>query len=136
LAVFGLFDADDPEHRAAGAAAALRCADGMRAELARLNAARADAARMPLALKIGVHTGPVVAGTIGAAARREATVLGAPVNVAARLEQLCRQHGRELLVSETTHQLAAAGGELRPVVMQAAVRLRGREEPVPVVALG
>jgi class 3 adenylate cyclase len=58
------------------------------------------------------------------------------VNVAARLEQLCRQHGRELLVSAATHQLAAAGGEPRAVVMQAAVALRGREEPVPVVALG
>ncbi len=136
LAVFGLFDADDPEHRAAGAAAALRCADGMRAELARLNAARVGAARVPLALKIGVHTGPVVAGTIGAADRHEYTVIGDTVNVAARLEQLCRQHGRELLVSATTHQLAAAGGERRVVVMQAAVTLRGRDEPVPVVALG
>jgi adenylate cyclase len=136
LAVFGLFDPDDAEHRAAGAAAALRCADGMRAELARLNTTRTDAARAPLALKIGVHTGPVVAGTIGAADRHEYTVIGDTVNVAARLEQLCRQHDRDLLVSAATHELAAAGGEPRAVVMQAAVALRGRDEPVPVVALG
>ena len=129
-------DLIDPEHRAAGAAAALRCADGMRAELVRLNVTRAGTARAPLALKIGVHTGPVVAGTIGAADRHEYTVIGDTVNVAARLEQLCRQHGRDLLVSETTHRLAAAGGEPRAVVMQAAVALRGRDEPVPVVALG
>ncbi len=136
LAVFGLFDPDDPPHRAAGAAAALRCADGMRAELARLNATRGGPARTPLALKIGVHTGPVVAGTIGAADRHEYTVIGDTVNVAARLEQLCRQHGRDLLVSETTHRLAADGGERRPVVMHAAVALRGRDDPVAVVALG
>jgi adenylate cyclase len=136
LAVFGLFDPDDAEHRAAGAAAALRCADGMRAELARLNGARAGMARPPLALKIGVHTGPVVAGTIGAADRHDYTVIGDTVNVAARLEQLCRQHGCDLLVSEITHRLAAAGGEPRATVMQAAVALRGRDEPVAVVAPG
>ncbi len=136
LGVFGLFDPDDPAHRAASAAAALRCADGMRAEIVRLNVARATTARPPLAIKIGVHTGPVVAGAIGAADRHEYTVIGDTVNVAARLEQLCREHGRDLLVSETTHRLAAAGGEVRAVVMQAAVALRGRDEPVPVVALG
>lgn len=135
LVVFGLFDPDDPAHRAAGAAAALRCVDGMREELARLNAGRIASGRAPLAIKIGVHTGPVVAGTIGAPDRYEYTVIGDTVNVAARLEQLCREHGRDLLISEATHRLAAAGGETRSVVMQATMALRGRDEPVPVVAV-
>jgi adenylate cyclase len=135
LAVFGLFDPDDPVHRAGSAAAALRCVDGMREELSRLNALRAVHGRAPLAIKVGVHTGPVVAGTIGAADRYEFTVIGDTVNVAARLEQLCREHGRDLLITEATHRLAAAAGEHRPVVMQASVALRGRDEPVPVVAV-
>jgi adenylate cyclase len=136
LVVFGLFEPDDPAHCAAGAAAALRCADGMRDELGRLNAARAAGGRPPLAVKIGVHTGPVVAGTVGAADRHEYTVIGDTVNVAARLQQLCREHGRDLLVSDATHRLATAGGEPRRVLMQAALALRGRDEPVAVVAPG
>ncbi len=136
LVVFGLFDPDDASHRAAAAAASLRCADGMRTQLERLNRGRAAAGRPPLALKIGVHSGPVVAGTIGAAERHEFTVIGDTVNVAARLQQLCREHGCDLLVSETTHHLAAAGGEPRPALMQAALRLRGRDEPVAAVGLG
>jgi adenylate cyclase len=136
LVVFGLFGPDDAERRGASAAAALRCADGMRADLVRLNAARVAAGRPPLELKIGVHTGPVVAGTIGAADRHDYTVIGDTVNVAARLQQLCRTHGRDLLVSETTHRLAAAAGEARRVVMRDAVVLRGRDEPVTVLGLG
>src|SRR5262249_51181867 len=116
--------------------AALRCADGMRAELDRLNLARVASGRPPLALKIGVHTGPVVAGTIGAADRHDYTVIGDTGNVAARLQQLCRTHGRDLLVSATTPRVAAAGGEARPVVRRDAVVRRGRDEPVTVLGLG
>src|SRR5262249_3505341 len=134
--VFGLFGPDDAERRGASAAAALRCADGMRAELDRLNLARVASGRPPLALKIGVHTGPVVAGTIGAPARHDYTVNGDTVNAAARLPQLCRTKGRDLRVWETTHRLAAAAGEARPVVMRDAVVLRGRDEPVTVLGLG
>src|SRR5262249_62141640 len=76
LVVFGLFGPDDAEGRGASAAAALRCADGMRAELDRLNAARVASGRPPLALKIGVHTRPGVARTIGAARRPGSTVAG------------------------------------------------------------
>src|SRR5262249_21532025 len=50
LVVFGLFGPDDAERRGASAAAALRCADGMRADLDRLNVARAASGRPPLAL--------------------------------------------------------------------------------------
>ena len=63
-------------------------------------------------------------------------MIGDTVNVAARLQQLCRTHGRDLLVSETTHRLAAAAGESRRVVMRDAVMLRGRDEPVTVLGLG
>src|SRR5262245_38439974 len=136
LVVFGLFEPDDPANRAAGAAAALRCDDGVRDCVGRLNAARIAGGRPPLAVKIGVHTGPVVAGTVGAADRHEYTVIGDTVNVAARLQQLCREHGRDLLVSEATHRLATAGGEPRRVLMRAALALRGRDEPVAVVAPG
>jgi adenylate cyclase len=133
LIVFGLF-ADGSG--ADGAAAAIRCAQGMLDRLVRLNADRTGTGRAPLGIKIGIHTGEVVAGLIGAADRHEYTVIGDTVNVASRLEQLCREHGCDLLVSETTWALAAGRGVPGEVTMRAAVALKGRDEPVRVFAIG
>src|SRR6185503_4466552 len=135
LVVFGLFGDGTGSDRAHGAAAALRCAHGMLDRLGQLNTARKSAGRAALGLKIGVHTGTVVAGLIGAADRHEYTVIGDTVNVAARLEQLCTEHGCDLLVSETTWSLAAAEGVAGEVTMRAAVALKGRDEPVRVFAI-
>jgi adenylate cyclase len=136
LVVFGLLD-DDPTHGpASGAAAAVRCALGMRERLAQLNEDRVALGHPPLGVKIGVHTGPVVAGTIGAADRHEYTVVGDTVNVAARLEELCRDHGCEVIVSAATWDLARAGGVRLPEAHTDAVRLRGRDEAVRVYRVG
>jgi adenylate cyclase len=136
LVVFGLLDDDPRRGPAAGAAAAVRCALGMRDKLDRLNADRVALGEPPLAVKIGVHSGPVVAGTIGAADRHEYTVVGDTVNVAARLEELCRDHDCAVIVSATTWELARAGGAILPGAMRDAVRLRGRAEPVAVYRIG
>ena len=130
LVVFGLFDDDTERGPAVGAAAAVRCALGMGERLARLNQERQAVGQVPLAMKIGVHTGPVVAGTIGAADRHEYTVVGDTVNVAARLEELCRERGCEVMVSGATWALARAGGTTLPAAELDAVTLRGRNEAV------
>ena len=136
LVVFGLFGPDDAaaprDGRRGGAALRRRHARrGGGAERA-----RAASGQAPVALKIGVHTGPVVAGTIGAAERHEYTVIGDTVNVAARLEQLCRDQGRDLLVSAETHRLASEAGPVAAPTLREAVTLRGREDPVEVLGLG
>ena len=79
-----------------GAAAAVRCALGMHQRLAELNATRARRDQAPLGVSIGIHCGDVLAGTIGAADRHEYTVIGDAVNVAARLQQLCKDEGQRL----------------------------------------
>ncbi len=136
LVVFGLLD-DDPSHGpATGASAAVRCALGMRDKLAQLNEDRVALGQPPLGVKIGVHTGPVVAGTIGAADRHEYTVVGDTVNVAARLEELCRDHGCEVIVSAATWDLARAGGAVLPTAHADAVTLRGRDQSVAVYRVG
>jgi adenylate cyclase len=126
LVVFGLFH-DAP---AAGAASALTCALGMGDRVTSLNAARTARGESPLAIKVGVHTGPVVAGTIGAADRHEYTVVGDSVNVAARLEELCADHGCAAMVSAATWDLARTEGVALPAATPEAVSVRGRDEPL------
>jgi adenylate cyclase len=87
-------------------------------------------------MKVGVHTGPVVAGTLGASDRHEYTVVGDTVNVAARLEGLCRDHECEMLVSATTWELARGAGIRLPEAERAAVTARGRGGEVQVYRLG
>jgi adenylate cyclase len=132
LVVFGLFD---PDPRDAGAAAALRCALGMQERLATLNIARAGAGDAPLVVAVSVHTGEVLAGRIGAEDRHEYTVIGDTVNVAARLQQLCKERGCRLLVSEYTYELARTHGVTADVTLRDSVSLRGRSEAVRVLGV-
>ena len=64
---------------------------------------------------IGVNSGLVLAGTIVAGATEELTVIGDPVNVAARVQQATRDLGEPVLVTEATRCLLERGGDrLRP----------------------
>ena len=58
----------------------------------------------PLAMGVGVHSGPVVAGCLGTSGRLEFTVIGDTANVAARLEALTKTLGHPLLVSAATRE--------------------------------
>jgi len=51
---------------------------------------------------IGINTGDVIAGTIGGGGKLEFTLIGDPVNVAARVEQLTKETGDSILLTEAT----------------------------------
>lgn len=97
LALFGapVAHEDDPER-------ALRAALDMMARTARLGEGAAYAG-LPLELHIGINTGPVVTGGLGAGAAKSYSVTGDTVNTAQRLQSLAAPG--EILVGELTHRL-------------------------------
>lgn len=104
LAVFGA-----PDYQADHAEAAVRCAVAMREGLDRLNetwqtsewAAQWRRAGIDhIEQRIGIHTGPVVAGNLGSPTRMKYAVIGDSVNVASRLEALNKELDTTILLSD------------------------------------
>ncbi len=103
---------DDPER-------AIRAALAMQAELEVFG----DAHSAPLAMRIGVNTGPALLGEVGST--REFTAMGDAVNLAARLEQAAPVGG--VLISHDTYRLAPG---MFDVVAQPPLEVKGKSEPV------
>jgi adenylate cyclase len=72
---------------------------------------RAAENAMVLDLDIALHLGDVFYGNVGSADRLDFTVIGPAVNEASRIETLCGQHQRNLLMSETFAKAATASAD-------------------------
>lgn len=94
--------------------------------LGMLNQRRCERGLPPLKLGIGVSTGEVVAGTIGSPKRMDYTVIGDSVNLAARLQDLTKAYGVEILVCEATAAAVSGRYRLRELDM---IQVRGRQRP-------
>ena len=82
---------------------------------------------------IGVNSGPVVVGSVGGGGRLEFAVIGDPVNVAARVENLTRETDAVMLLTEATRCLMSnQGKDLDP---RGDFALKGITEPVPIYAV-
>ena len=126
-----------PDHADAACRAALAIAKVMSED----NAVRRSEGLEPIRLRIGLHSGPVVIGNIGAPERMNYTVVGDTVNVAQRLEQLGKEHmldGEETIVLTSGDTLSAlqdpASLEARPAFVGEQT-VRGRIEPEKVYRL-
>ena len=85
-----------------------------------------------LRTRIGINSGPVVAGVVGAENRLHYTVLGDTVNVAARLEQLNKAHGTDILISGATVEILR---RQYPLHRLGEFGLRGKGAPVTIYRL-
>jgi adenylate cyclase len=103
MIIFGLPLGHGPREDARGA---LEAALAMLARVEKLNEERVAHPEYPhLRIGIGIHTGSLVAGSIGSANRQEYSVIGETVNLASRLESLNKTFGTEILMTAATMQL-------------------------------
>ena len=122
LAIFGAPIAD--------AAAAAHAVAAARAMIEAVAARNQTGAVPPLRIGIGLHAGDAVTGTVGSPQRKEYTVIGDTVNRAARLEQLTKETGAQILASDELRRAAGAGfGAAEDL---GALPVRGYAEPIRV----
>lgn len=99
----------------------------MRDELARYNEELRAQSLPELRFGIGIHSGEVVAGIMGAGALNKFSVTGDPINVASRVEGLTTLHQVDLLITEEIRRTLDPRFRLRQMP---AVRVKGKPEPI------
>src|SRR3954464_426258 len=112
---------DDPAGAGLGAARALR--ERLQSELPDVD------------VGIGVSAGAAVAGNVGAEERYEYTVIGDPVNEAARLCELAKERPERVVASDAALQRADPREAARWALGEATL-LRGRREPTRIATVG
>ena len=124
-----------PDHQPDHAERATRAARAIAVDAE--NDARRTAGEPPVCLRIGLHSGPVTVGNIGAPGRINYTIIGDTVNIAQRLEQLGKE--TEAAAGAVTVLVSAATAErLGPEFSCDALgghRLRGRNATIEVFRL-
>jgi len=120
MAFFG-----DPLPNEKHAVAACRCALAMLAVVERINGSRPEGERINVG--IGVNTGQVTVGNLGASDFVDYTVIGDNVNLASRLEGLNKVYGTQTVIGEPTRSAVEGEFEFREIDL---VAVKGRAEPV------
>jgi adenylate cyclase len=83
---------------------AVRAAISMIRALNAWNVKRVEEGTKPVHMGIGINTDMIVSGNIGAPKRMDYTLIGDGVNLASRLESLCKEYHASILISENTYR--------------------------------
>ncbi|MDZ7698438.1 MAG: adenylate/guanylate cyclase domain-containing protein [Deltaproteobacteria bacterium] len=124
-AVFGA-PLDLPEHPQKAVMAAV----DMRERLKGLNRIREDEGKDPIFHGIGIHTGTVLAGSVGSPERLTYAMVGDTVNSASRIQDLNKTYHTDILISETTAE--ALRKKDIPVSSLGKAALRGKRKEIEI----
>ena len=136
MAFWGAPEQQD-DHAARACRAALAIADIVKED----NAKRRSTGEPAIRIRIGLHTGHVIVGNIGAPSRMNYTVVGDPVNTTQRIEGLAKQfisttEDVKILISKTTINCLSPQQDTFSLQSLGVHTLRGRNEPVEIFELG
>jgi len=96
--------------------------------------ALSDSGRIPAtSIGIGLHAGEAVSGNIGSQARQQYSISGNVVILAARIEQLNKDYGSQLLVSAEVLRETGEGDHGAEAL--GAVQVKGRDAPIEIYRL-
>ena len=124
--IMAFFEGPNKELAACRAGTQIRAAMLMETQRAEL------AQRHALSIGIGVHSGPVVSGSVGARDRMDFTSIGDTVNLAARLEGANKSYGTEALISEVVYDEVKTSFLCRQIDL---LTVKGKRQPVRIFEL-
>ncbi len=111
---------------------ACQAALGMRTALKKLNDSHSDAlGGEPVAIGIGVATGPALVGNIGLETRFDYSCIGETVNIASRIEDTCKIVAYDIVVTMQTREAVP----LLATLAAGSVALKGITAPEPIFIL-
>jgi adenylate cyclase len=115
------------------ALSAVRSALDMEREMHQLNAHWREKGLPEVGMRIGIYTGPAVAGALGGLQRMKYTTVGDTINIASRLESFDKDLGKEavcrILIGESTLHYVRPAFRTEPI---GEVSLKGKEEKITV----
>jgi adenylate cyclase len=124
--IMAMFGGPKKELRACRAGVEIRSAMAAERELAEL------ARRNAVVIGIGISTGPVVFGSVGAGDRMDFTSIGDTVNLAARLESANKTYRTKTLISEPVHDAVEDAYLCREIDL---ITVKGKRHPLRVYEL-
>ena len=105
----------------------------MRKRLHGLNKKREALGERPIQHGIGIHTGEVLAGSVGSPDRLVYAMVGDPVNIASRIQALNKDFGTDILLSQATKELLK--NQAFPLTSLGRAFLKGKTEEIEIYKL-
>jgi adenylate cyclase len=129
--MLAIFPIAAPADRAPTATHAVWAAAAAAETIGMLNLGRIAASELPVRFGLALHIGEVMFGNIGASKRLDFTVIGPAVNYTARLERVCAQIDRSVILSKAVAALVPDNA----VALLGSHMLKDIDAPQPVYGL-